>query len=115
MSKKTKGLMERHPPFQLPETSLREARAFKNLANGEASEDQQVLVYRYLTRKLGMVGQLSLFPGQDDVTAFNNGRQFCGLNIIHLAETPMDVLKKTCLTLTKQEKEDDRSSTRSGS
>mgnify|MGYP003677780838 CR=1 FL=1 len=107
MSKNTKGLMERHPPFQLPETSLHEARAFQNLARGEAGEEQQILIYRYLTRKLGMVGQLSLFPGQDDVTAFNNGRQFCGLNIIHLAETPIEILKQTCLTLTQQEKDDE--------
>jgi hypothetical protein len=103
---KAKGLMERQPPFQLPETSLREARAFQALAKGDAGEDQQIRLYRYLTKKLGMVGQLSLFQGQPDVTAFNNGRQFCGLNIIHLAETPMDVLRKTCLTLTKQEIED---------
>lgn len=114
MPKKTKGLMERRPPFQLPETSLRDVRAMQALAKGEASEDQQILIYRYLTRKLGMVGELSLFPGQPDVTAFNNGRQFCGLNIIHLAETPMDILKKTCLTLTKQEIEDERTGTKRG-
>ncbi len=110
MAKKTTGLMERSPPFQLPETSLREARAFKNFAKGEAGEEEQILLYRYLTKKLGMVGQLSLFPDNRDITAFNNGRQFCGLNVIHLAETPLDILKKTCLTLTKQEKEDERTS-----
>ena len=98
--------MERKPPFQLPETSLAEAHAFKSLAKGDADEAQQDLVFKYLVKKLGMVGELSLLPGQSDVTAFNNGRQWIGLNIIHLVETPMDVLRRTCLTLTKQEKED---------
>ena len=111
MTKKHKGLMERTPPFQLPETTLREARAIRNLTKGEASPEDQVLVYLYLTKKLGMVGQLSLFPDKHDITAFNNGRQFCGLSLIHLAETPMDELIKSSLTLTQQEKEHERRST----
>lgn len=112
MAKRAKGLMERTPPLQLPTTTITEAQAVKALSRGEASEDQQGLVYGYICRKLGMVGQLSLFPGQSDVTGFCNGRQFVGLNLIHLVETPMDELKKTCLTLTKQETEDERSSRR---
>ena len=99
--------MEREPPLQLPETTLREARAIKAFAKCEASEAQQDLVYKYLVKKLGMVGKLSIFFGESDVTAFNQGRTYCGLTLVHLSETPMEILKKTCLTLTKQEREEE--------
>ena len=111
MAKHTKGLMARTPPMMLPETSVQEVQALKALANGEASEVQQDLIFKYIVMKLGMVGGQSIFHGQHDVTAFNEGRRFVGINVIHLVETPMDILKQTCITMTKQEKEnDDRTS-----
>jgi hypothetical protein len=105
MSKKAKGLMARQPPLQLPITSLQEARAFKALAKGEADDRQQELVFKYMVTKLGMVGTLAFWEGQSELTGFCSGRQWVGLQIVHLVETSMDVLRRTSLTLTKTEEE----------
>ena len=103
MSKKTKGILTRNLPMQLPETSTREVRALKAMATGEASNEQQLLVYSYIVKKMCNIGGLSYHESSPTLTAFNEGKRHVGLSLLNLVETPLEALKKTAITLTKDE------------
>jgi len=102
-----KGVITGDNPFQIPMTSLKEARAIKDFSQGKATEDQQITVYDYILKKLCNIGGLSIMPNREDMTNFNEGKRFCAVVLNHISNEPMNALKKTCLTLTKQEKENE--------
>lgn len=68
---------------------VREIRAIKSLAVGEASADQQMLALEVIVKKLSRAFDLGYLPGSFDESAFLNGRMFVGMQITKVVNQPM--------------------------
>jgi len=107
MENKSKGTMVREAPLKLPQLSLMEAHAIKAFGRGEADPAQQLVAYEFIWKKLCRVPSLSINFDISAITNFNEGRRYCGITLINLVDTPIEVLLENAITLTDQEKIND--------
>ena len=74
--------------LQVGAITIRETRALKALAKGEATPEQQKLALEAIIFKFSGFGDVPFVPGAPDESAFMSGRQFVGNRINrHLRQT----------------------------
>ena len=74
--------------LQVAAITIRETRAIKALAKGEASPEQQKLALEVIMFKFSGFGDVPFVPGAPDESAFMSGRSFVGNRINrHLRQT----------------------------
>jgi hypothetical protein len=83
-------MIDQHPPWKAVTASEPEAAAVRALAAGTATEDQQKRVLDFFMRRVCDIEGISYRPGDTHSTAFNEGRRFCGKQIINILKQPKE-------------------------
>lgn len=84
------------PPHALPRFDLADVVAWKALADGNATPEQQQRFVKWLLRDVTHSGSLSFHPGPDGElnTAFKEGRRSVGVVLFDLMTAPLEQLRK---------------------
>lgn len=87
--------IKRVPPLSLPETAPADASAIKALNRGDATPEQQRRALDWIIKKACLIGTLPFDLDSDRVSNLNMGRQFVGLQILHVVTEPMEAFQPT--------------------
>ena len=79
-----------------------EVTALKNLAQGKATEYQQVLALHAITNKICRVHDVLFIPGKSDESAFLAGRAYVGSKILFELNVPVGRMKPEATNETKK-------------
>lgn len=82
--------IQRTPILAFPDIDVSDAAALKALNSGRAEPEQQKRALDWIIKKACMIGGQPFCPGEPDSTAFNNGRQKVGVDILFVLSTPLD-------------------------
>ena len=87
------------PPVDAPAAfDLHVAARIKALANGKATEAQQITAYNWIYREAGGIGAQSFRANDPYSTAFMEGRRFVAAQIVALTAMSIEELKKRTTT-----------------
>ena len=82
-------------PIQYAVPSLKEARAIQAFVKGDATKEQQKLVYLWIVTGACGAGQEMLSPGQPDVSAYLAGRLSVSLQIGWVTSNPVEAFRQS--------------------
>lgn len=82
-------------PYNLADTVMDEASAIKALSKGEATPDQQLRAWSFITEKLSDMYGYHYWPGSDGDrnTSFALGRALVGQMMVGIHKAPMSLFK----------------------
>jgi hypothetical protein len=86
MKQKIVGKTNTAPPWEPTPVDPAEVYAIQALVRGQATEDQQLALVKWIERATG-VSELEFRPGGERETNFAAGKRFVGLQFFTLAKT----------------------------
>lgn len=78
------------PDFAVAPFTKQDAYAIRALTRGQAGPEDQRRALAWIVNGAAMLSSQSFVPGQQDVTAFNEGRRNVAKQILHLTVCELD-------------------------